>query len=101
MQWLMFQMVGVRPMFGQAHYFLRNPKEIIPYGQKRYGDGTNRLYAVVDDHFENSRYFPETTIPSPILPLIRGLLGLIGTRPVLMSMRTLSLGWRILVPGMP
>ena len=57
MQWLMFQMAGVGPMFSQAHHFLRNPKEIIPYGQKRYGDETNRLYAVMDNHFETTKYF--------------------------------------------
>ena len=57
MQWLMFQMGGIGPTFGQAHHFLRNPKEVIPYGQKRYRDEANRLYAVIDDHLENSRYF--------------------------------------------
>jgi GSH-dependent disulfide-bond oxidoreductase len=55
-QWLMFQMGGIGPMFGQAHHFLRNPKEVVPYGQKRYHEETKRLYAVMDDHFENSRY---------------------------------------------
>lgn len=57
MQWLMFQMGGVGPMFGQAHHFLRNPKEVVPYGQKRYHAETQRLYAVMDDHLEQSRYF--------------------------------------------
>ena len=56
MQWLMFQMGGVGPMFGQAHHFLRNPKEVVPYGQKRYHGETQRLYAVMDDHLEESRY---------------------------------------------
>ena len=56
LQWLMFQMASVGPMLGQAHHFLRNPKEIVPYGQKRYRDETNRLYAVMDDHFEDSEY---------------------------------------------
>ena len=56
-EWLMFQMGGVGPMFGQAHHFLRNPKEEVPYGQKRYHEETQRLYAVMDDHLENSKYF--------------------------------------------
>jgi len=56
-QWLMFQMGGVGPMFGQAHHFLRNPKEVVPYGQKRYHGETQRLYSVMDDHLENNRYF--------------------------------------------
>ena len=56
MQWLMFQMGGIGSMFSQAHHFRRNPKAIIFYGQRCYGDETNRLYAAMDDHFENSKY---------------------------------------------
>ncbi len=47
-QWLMWQMGGVGPMFGQAHHFLFQPKEIVPYGQKRYHEETRRLYGVLD-----------------------------------------------------
>jgi len=46
--WLMFQMGGVGPMFGQAHHFLFRPKEDVPYGKKRYHDETLRLYGVMD-----------------------------------------------------
>lgn len=56
MQWLMFQMGGVGPTIGQAHHFLFNPTEIVPYGQKRFHSETNRLYAVMDDRLEESRY---------------------------------------------
>ncbi len=48
MQWLMWQMGGVGPMFGQAHHFLFRPKEDVPYGKKRYHDETKRLYRVMD-----------------------------------------------------
>ncbi len=48
-EWLMWQMGGVGPMFGQAHHFLFNPKEVVPYGQKRYHDETKRLYMVMND----------------------------------------------------
>ena len=48
MQWLMFQMGGVGPMIGQAHHFLFNPKEVVPYGQARYHNETRRLYGVMD-----------------------------------------------------
>jgi len=55
-QWLMFQMGGVGPMFGQAHHFLFKPKEDVPYGKKRYHDETVRLYAVMDGQLHGSRY---------------------------------------------
>ena len=48
MQWLMFQMGGVGPMFGQTHHFHRFAKEKIPYAIDRYVGETKRLYGVMD-----------------------------------------------------
>ena len=48
MQWLMFQMGGVGPMFGQAHHFRRFAPEKIPYAVDRYTNETKRLYGVLD-----------------------------------------------------
>ena len=48
LQWLMFQMGGVGPMFGQVHHFLRAAKEQIPYGIERYSKEKDRLYGVLD-----------------------------------------------------
>jgi GST-like protein len=48
LQWLMFQMGGVGPMFGQAHHFLRSAKEPVPYAIERYKGETRRLYGVLD-----------------------------------------------------
>ncbi len=62
MQWLMWQMGGLGPMVGQAHHFLFKPKEVVPYGQKRYHDETKRLYGVLDkqladnDHVAGAAY---------------------------------------------
>jgi len=56
MQWLMFQMGGVGPMIGQAHHFLFNPNEVVPYGQKRYHDETKRLYGVMDKRLGETDY---------------------------------------------
>ena len=56
LQWLMWQMGGVGPMFGQAHHFLRFAKEDVPYGKKRYHDETKRLYGVMDRRLAEAPY---------------------------------------------
>jgi len=48
LQWLMFQMGGIGPMFGQAHHFLRFAPEPVPYAVARYGKEVRRLYGVLD-----------------------------------------------------
>lgn len=48
LQWLMFQMAGVGPMFGQVHHFLRAAPEPVPYAVERYSKETKRLYGVLD-----------------------------------------------------
>jgi GST-like protein len=57
LQWLMFQMGGVGPMFGQAHHFMRAKKDEIPYGSERYGNEAKRLYGVMDAHLAKNEYF--------------------------------------------
>jgi len=56
LQWLMFQMGGVGPMFGQAHHFMRAKKDEIPYGTERYGNETRRLYDVMHKHLAGRPY---------------------------------------------
>jgi GSH-dependent disulfide-bond oxidoreductase len=56
LQWLMFQMGGVGPMFGQAHHFLRAAPEPIPYGIERYTKETRRLYGVLDRRLKEAPY---------------------------------------------
>jgi GST-like protein len=56
LQWLMFQMGGVGPMFGQAHHFLRAAPEKIQYGIDRYTKEARRLYGVMDGRLKNSEY---------------------------------------------
>jgi len=58
-QWLMFQMGGVGPMFGQAHHFLRATKEPVPYGIERYTKETRRLYGVLDGHLQKHAYLAD------------------------------------------
>jgi GST-like protein len=57
LQWLMWQMGGVGPMFGQAHHFMRAKKDEIPYGSERYGTEAKRLYGVADKHLASHEYF--------------------------------------------
>lgn len=59
LQWLMFQMGGVGPMFGQAHHFLRSAKEQVPYGIERYSKETRRLYGVLDKRLGEAAYLAE------------------------------------------
>jgi GST-like protein len=47
-QWLMFQMGGVGPMFGQAGHFTRYAPEKIPYAIERYTKESRRLCGVLD-----------------------------------------------------
>ena len=56
LQWLMFQMGGVGPMFGQAHHFLKFAPEKVPYGIARYSKETRRLYGVMDKRLGESAY---------------------------------------------
>ena len=51
-QWLMFQMGGVGPMFGQVHHFLRAAPEPVPYAIARYTTETRRLYGVLNGHLQ-------------------------------------------------
>ncbi len=47
-EWLMFQMGGIGPMFGQAHHFRNYAPEKIEYAIKRYTNEAGRLYGVMD-----------------------------------------------------
>ncbi len=55
-QWLMFQMGGVGPNFGQAHHFRRAAKERVPYAIKRYTTETRRLWGVLDGRLKDNEW---------------------------------------------
>jgi GST-like protein len=55
LEWLMFQMGGVGPMFGQLHVFLRLA-EPVPYALERYTREKNRLYGVLDRRLGEVKY---------------------------------------------
>ena len=56
LQWLMFQMGGVGPMFGQANHFRKFAKVEVPYGIERYTNETHRLYRVLDRRLADNAY---------------------------------------------
>ena len=56
LEWLMWQMGGVGPMFGQAHHFLRAAPSKIEYGIKRYVDEAKRLYGVLDKQLAGNAF---------------------------------------------
>jgi GSH-dependent disulfide-bond oxidoreductase len=48
-EWLMFQMGGVGPMFGQCHHFTKYNPGIAQYAEDRYLNETRRLYGVMNE----------------------------------------------------
>jgi GSH-dependent disulfide-bond oxidoreductase len=54
-QWLMFQMGGVGPMFGQANYFYRL-EEKVPFAIERYYKEAIRLYNVLEQALAQKDY---------------------------------------------
>jgi len=52
LQWLMWQMGGVGPIFGQVHHFKRAAKEAVPYALARYSKECERLYGVLNKRLE-------------------------------------------------
>lgn len=56
-QWLMFQMANVGPMFGQATHFLRYaPPSEAAYGTRRYLDQVRRLYDVMEGQLSKNTW---------------------------------------------
>ncbi|MBA4739452.1 MAG: glutathione S-transferase N-terminal domain-containing protein [Burkholderiales bacterium] len=58
-QWLMFQMAGAGPIFGQVHHFLRAAPEPVPYAINRFGKETARLYGVLDSRLSKNEFLTE------------------------------------------
>jgi GST-like protein len=56
LQWLMFQMGGVGPMFGQYNHFAAYAPEKIPYAIDRYGNEVKRLHNVLEKRLSESAY---------------------------------------------
>ncbi|MDX2222952.1 MAG: glutathione S-transferase N-terminal domain-containing protein [Rhodospirillaceae bacterium] len=55
-QWLIFQVANVGPLFGQCGHFFRYAPEKIPYAIDRYWTETKRLYRVMDKRLAAHAY---------------------------------------------
>ena len=59
LQWLMFQMGGIGPIFGQVHHFLRAAKEKVPYAIERFSKENRRLYSVLNTRLGEAPFLAE------------------------------------------
>jgi GST-like protein len=64
LQWLMFQMGGIGPMFGQWNHFAAYAPEKLPYAVDRYAKEVVRLHRVLNKRLSESDYLagPEYSI---------------------------------------
>jgi GST-like protein len=60
LQWVMFQMGGIGPTFGQVHHFLRAAKVEVPYAIDRYVKEKDRIYAVLERRLGETAYLAGT-----------------------------------------
>jgi len=59
-QWLMWQMGGVGPMFGQANHFVSYAREKIPYAIDRYVNESKRLLGVMNGRLADREFLART-----------------------------------------
>ena len=55
-EWLMWQMGGVGPMFGQVHHFVKYNPGKSSYAEERYSNEAKRLYGVLDKRLDGRDY---------------------------------------------
>jgi GST-like protein len=59
-EWLMWQMGGIGPMFGQANHFVAYAPEKLPYAIDRYLNETRRLLRVLNTRLEGREFVAGT-----------------------------------------
>jgi GST-like protein len=60
LEWMMFQMGGVGPMFGQYNHFASYAPEKIPYAIERYTNEVTRLHRVLDKRLSEAEWLAGT-----------------------------------------
>jgi len=74
-QWLMWQMGGIGPMFGQANHFRAYSVDKIPYAIERYTNEANRLTHILDKRLSEAPYLAGdayTIADIAVFPWMRG-----------------------------
>lgn len=59
LEWLMWQMGGVGPMFGQVHHFVKFNQGKSAYAEERYLNEAKRLYKVLDQRLTEHEYLTD------------------------------------------
>jgi GST-like protein len=59
-QWIMWQMSGLGPIFGNARHFRHFAPETVPYGITRFSRECSRLCSVLDTHLSDREYIAGT-----------------------------------------
>ncbi|MGH7897835.1 MAG: glutathione S-transferase N-terminal domain-containing protein [Candidatus Binatia bacterium] len=79
-QWLMWQMGGVGPMFGQAGHFIRYAPEKISYAIDRYTKESRRLCRIADERLADREFIAGdySIADMAIFPWVHGLAQLVG-----------------------
>ena len=60
LEWLMWQMGGPGPMFGQAHQYLKYNKGKAPFAEERFQKEVHRLYGVLDRRLAEHDYVADS-----------------------------------------
>jgi len=55
-QWLMFQMSAIGPVFGDLHHYYRTAPEPVPYAVARLNGQARRAYELLDRHLADHEY---------------------------------------------
>ena len=61
LEWMMFQMGGVGPMFGQYNHFANYAVEKLPYAIERYTNEVKRLHRVLDKRLSEAAWLRRAT----------------------------------------
>ena len=56
LEWMMFQMGHIGPMYGQVHHYTKFNPGKVPYAEERYMNEAKRLYSVLNSRLQGREY---------------------------------------------